>query len=520
MPTARRALRGIVAAILGALVSLASGTARGKEPSSTAHLPLADEPDPAFVYETPYETDPYRASFEEFIIVAAGFAQYALNKNANQRDWSVGTTWEGFQRKLTFGAAAFDDNHFDTNWLTHPAAGFLYYGAARGNRLGVMSSLAMSFSTSFLWEMFGEMREATSWNDVIATPTSGAPIAESFLQVGALMHRSRRTPLTVSAGWLFAPFKSAHDLFDDLTPRPAERVDDLGFADDVWHRFTIGAAGGATHQTGVARTESDARGWLSSEIVTIPGYRREGRGGRGFDSGEVTSFRLQFAGASARFVDFSVRAMMLPAGYYWHDVSRSPSGALHGHGFLAGVRLDTEYTRHDYDRIGPRSDDRIALVGLGATTEEIVHAGPATLRARLDVTAHFGGVMAYGLDERRAIHADAGLTAVMRDEGYYHSYGGTVRPSLDVEVGPFDLEATVQFDAFRAIEGVDVYGYLPGEVGASDRRVHARAALGARIMRHVRTFLQGERNERSGSVGLQHASRSELGLYGGVEMVF
>ena len=241
----RRALRGLVAAFVGAATLIASNApARAKGPVPN-HLPLADEPDPAFVYETVAETDPERASLEEFFILAAGYAQYGLNKNANERDWVVGTNWDGLKRKLTFGASAFDDNHFDTNWLTHPASGFFYYGAARGNRLGVVSSLAMSFATSFLWEMFGEVREATSWNDIISTPTSGAPIAESFLQVGALMHRSKKTPLTVSAGWLFAPFKSAHDALDGLTPRHAERVDDLGFADDVWHRFTIGAAGGA-----------------------------------------------------------------------------------------------------------------------------------------------------------------------------------------------------------------------------------------------------------------------------------
>lgn len=516
----RRALRGLVAAFVGAATLIASNApARAKGPVPN-HLPLADEPDPAFVYETVAETDPERASLEEFFILAAGYAQYGLNKNANERDWVVGTNWDGLKRKLTFGASAFDDNHFDTNWLTHPASGFFYYGAARGNRLGVVSSLAMSFATSFLWEMFGEVREATSWNDIISTPTSGAPIAESFLQVGALMHRSKKTPLTVSAGWLFAPFKSAHDALDGLTPRHAERVDDLGFADDVWHRFTIGAAGGATHQRGTPRTESDARGWLSSEIVTVPGYRREGRGGRGFDSGEVTAFRLQFAGASGRFVDFGVRASMLPAGYFWHHVSRSAAGRLHGHSILTGVRLDTEYTRHDYDRDGRKRDDRIALVGIGATNEEIVHAGAATIRARVDVTAHFGGVTAYALDERRAIHGDAGLTSVLRDESYYHSYGGTVRPSLELEVDAFDLGGTVQFDAFRAIEGVGVYGYLPGEIGASDRRIHARVAAGARLLRHVRVFAQGERNERWGTAGEQHAARSEVGLYGGVEAVF
>lgn len=517
---ARSVSRALAAALATTTVCMTVCGPANAEPSTVADVSLAEEADPAFVYTRPAETDPERASLEEFFVLAAGFAQYALNKNANQRDWEVGTDWEGIKRKLRLGAATFDDNHFDTNWLTHPAAGFFYYTAARSNRLGIVSSFALSFLGSSIWEMFGEIRENTSWNDVIVTPTSGVPVGESMLQAGALMHRSKRTAPVVAAGWLFAPLKSLHDWLDDRTPRPADRFDDLGFADDVWHRFTVGAAGGATHQAQAQRTESDARGWLSSEVITVPGYRREGRGGRAFDSGEVTSMRIQFAGASARFVDFGVTASVLPAGWYWHDAARSASGLLYGSSFLTGLRLEVEYSRHDYDRDAPRADDRVGLVAVGATAEEIAHGGIATLRARVDVTAHFGGVMAYALDERRAVHGNDGLTSVLRDESYYHSYGATVRPALDLEIARIDAGAAVQFDAFHAIEGVGVYGFLPGEVSAADGRVRARAHVGARLLPHVRVFLQGERNDRFGTVGQQHARRSEMGLYGGAEAVF
>lgn len=472
------------------------------------------------MYTTPASKDLERAAMEEFFVLGFGYLQYATNKAANERDWSVGTTWDSFEHKLTFQYASFDDNHFDTNWLTHPGSGWLYYTAARSNRLGILTSVGYSFATSTIWEIFGEMRERTSWNDVIATPTAGVPIGESMLQVGALFHRSRPNVLTTGGGWLFAPFKSVHDLMDGLEPARAARVDDLGVADDVWHRFAVGASMGANAQAGSPKTEIDARGWLSTEVVTLPGYRRAGKRSGTFDSGEVSAMRVQWAGASGRFVDFGITSNMLPAGWYWQDVAVDPKGNLRGAGFLTGLNLGVEYTRHDYDRDRRRNDDRIALVSVGATAEHIAHAGGLTVRARLDVLGHFGGVMAYGLDEYERRRGDAGLTSVLGKERYYHSLGGTVRPTLELAYGPFDAGTSLQFDAFRAIEGTDVEFHPKNEVSASDRRVQAKAWAGLSPARHVRIFLAGERNLRSGWVGGEHASRTEAGVYLGGEVVF
>jgi hypothetical protein len=347
-----------------------------------------------FHYTTPAGTDPLRTFIEQGVILGIGYAQYATNK-ANEADWDVGTDWPGFRSKLLFSSASFDDNRFDTNWLTHPLAGFLYYGAARSNRLGILPSFLIAFASSGIWELVGEVREQIAINDVIATPVAGVALGETSLQIGNLLHRSRDTTVSGVLGWVFAPFKSAHDALDDVDPERADAFDDVGLAADVWHRFRAGTALGVTAQEG-GRTELDARASLDSRIVALPDYGSAGRHALVFDSGEVTSLRLQAAHSPSRWVDLGVAAHVLPFGAYWQDVRPDNAGGLDGSSVIVGLDVGAEYSRHDYDRDGRRGEDRIALVTAGATVEHTAHFRRLLTRARLDVLGSFGGVDAYG----------------------------------------------------------------------------------------------------------------------------
>lgn len=495
--------------MLGASLAGGERHAHAGEPGAT---------DPAFVYTKPADRDYLRVVIEEALILGVGYVQYGATQS-NQSDWDVGADWPGVRSKLIWGASSFDDNRFDTNWLTHPLAGFFYYAAARGNRLGVFPSFAIAFGASTLWEELGELHEHVAINDVIVTPLSALPLGESTLQMGSFLHRGRRTPLLVALGWLFAPFKSAHDALDGLTPVPAEEVDELGLPADVWHRFSIGAAGGVTAQQRGPR-QADVRGSLRSELITLPGYRREGQRGSVFDSGEVTSLRFLLGESEGRVVDLAFGASVLPAGWFWQDVGVDAAGALRGGELVAALNVGAEYMHHDYDRDGRRSEDRIGLVSAGATVDGIIHAGAATLRTRIDLLGDFAGVDAYALPEYQRAHGDAGLTSVLRTRAYYHAYGTTVRPSLELTVGRFDAGGEARFDAFRAIDNVDVEGPLPGEVVPTDRRFSARAWVGVTPWRHLRFFTGVEGNERSGAVANVRASRSELSAQAGMELLF
>jgi len=471
-----------------------------------------------FVYTTPAEPDYLRMSLQELGIFGLGLLQYQSTKS-NEQDWDVRVDWPGVRSKLLWEASSFDDNKFDTNWLTHPAAGFLYYSTARGNRLGILPSFAVATLMSAAWEELGEIKEQVAINDMVVTPVSSVPLGEGALQLGAFLHRGRQTPLVVAFGWLLAPWKSAHDAIDGLTPQGAYVVDELGLPADVWHEFKVGGSVGTTAQQRGTRGY-DGRGFFQTELVTVPGYRREGKRSTVFSDGEVTSLRFRIGGSEDRLVDLLLAANALPVGWFWQDIHADASGNLRGSETLAGLHMAAEYTLHDYDRDGRRAGDRLALVALGGTIEETAHFRGLRVSARLDILGDFAGVDAYALPEYEQARADQGLTSVLRKEHYYHAFGGTVRPRLEAAYGAFDAGVEARFDSFRSIEHVDVNGLLDDEVPAADRRTAGRAWLGAKPWKYLRVFVAGERNQRAGTIANVHASRREAGVHLGMELVF
>lgn len=502
--------------MLSARRSLAAGIVAGAAVSSGGAPARAE--DLALAYTTPAAPNYLRAAIEEVGLLGLGLVQYTSTRS-NEGDWDVRTDWSGVRSKLVWGVASLDDNRFDTNWLTHPGAGFLYYSVARSNRLGVFSSFAISTLASTTWETIGEIREQIALNDVIVTPVSSLSLGESALQLGSFFQRGRRTAPLVALGWLFAPIKSTHDAIDGLTPQGAYVVDDLGFPADVWHRFTIGGSAGVTSQQRGPRSV-DERAFVQSELVTVPGYHQAGRRTLVFGAAEVTSLRLGAGVSRGDVVDLAFAASAMPGGWYSKDVEVGPDGRLRGSELLTGLYLSAEYTLHDYDRDGRRPRDRIALVGAGGAVAQTVHAGRLTLRTRLEILGDFAGVEAYALPEYQRASGDLGLTSVMRNHHYYHAYGATVRPRLEAALGRFDAGGEARFDAFRAIDRLAVEGPVPSEVAAADRRVSARTWIGVRPWRHLRVSLSGELGERAGDVGFAHASRTEAGAHLGTELVF
>jgi hypothetical protein len=504
----------VTAALLAAPDALAQEDDDAEETEEELH------PDPAFRYTTPAPSNIVRALAEQLGILLVGFGHYWTEKDANAADWDLGYNWQDFRSKLLFEAFSFDNNRFDTNWLTHPVAGYFYYSAARGNRLGILPSFALAFASSTVWEYVGEFRERVSANDMITTPFSAVSLGESTTQLGAFFHRSRPTTAAKIFGWVFAPFKSAHDAIDGVEPERPGAYDDLGFPADVWHQFRVRSGGGVTaQQDGV--TQGDVRLALDSRIVTLPDYGGAGRHSASFDAGEVSSLWLQGAVGGGDVVDLQFGGSVIAAGFYHRDVVETASGLV-GHGSIVGLNFTTEYMRHRYDRDGRRPVDRIALVAAGASVEQMAYAGPVAVRASVDLLASFAGVSAYAWKdyEHSSENVDR-IASVIRLQRYYHGYGGTVRPALAIEGRRFDAGADLRVDWFRAITGLDREQELvPNEVGGSDRRAMAGAWIGVSPTPRVRFSVRGERNERAGRLGAVTSERSELGLYGGVDFRF
>ncbi len=500
--------------IAGVIITIAA-TLLGTRDAKADDEPKPDPREPAFRYTMPAKRQYLRATLEEIVVLGVGYAQYTIAKQSNVRDFDNSPDWDTLKSKLLLGSGvSFDNNLYDTNWLTHPLAGFFYYGVARSNRLSIPVATAAAFVGSTLWETFGEIREDASINDLIATPLAGMATYEPLLQTGAFFQRARKTPGSLTLAWIFAPFKMLHDAIDGLEPERATEVDDAGLPLDTWHRLRAGGSAGVTHQEdGV--TQGDARFWGESRIVTLPFYGQPKRIRGWFDSAEVSEMRVQAGVSEGRLVDLNLSAHMLPFGYRAQDAE--------GDGIVGGMHVGVEYAKHNYDRDrrDNRNRDRVSFVATGVTVEGTQHAGPALVRLRLDTLGTFAGVDAYALPEYDDRYDLSRVTSVLLNQGYYHAFGATIRPRAEVEIGRFDCGFDLRGEWFRQVVVRD-RGMAPIDLGvtATDRRLQSRAFVGFRPTPHIRVSLMGEANQRMGRMDDVRAARGEIGLHGGMETIF
>jgi hypothetical protein len=494
--------------------------------ATTAARPARAEPvsempgGPAFHYDRPQERQYVRAVLEELGILGLGEIEYQVDQSSNAVDWDLAYDWPSFRSKLTFQSVAFDTNRFPTNWVTHPASGYLYYSAARSNRLSMPESFLFSVAASTLWEYIGEYREQVSVNDQIVTPFAGAVLGEATMQLGAFFRRGRRTTATTALAWLFAAPKQVHDAVDGAVPTRASEVDDLGLPEDEWHRFRVVGSAAVTHQDhGVV--QSDGRVSIASRIVALDSYERPGQSVVLFDSGEVSTLGLDIATGGSALVDLQFATTTMPAGAYARDLRLDERGRLVGHGLLGGMTAGLEYGVHDYDRDGHHPIDEIAMVDVGATGEHVWHAGSLVVRSSLTALADFAGVSSYALTRYARTGSLDLLPTVLAGSGYYHAVGVTIRPEMTVEIGRADVGGEARIDGFEAITALDrdrPSGTPTLEV--RDRRVSMRAWLGVSPAAWLHLSIAAERRQRNGRIGRVSDGRGETSFAGNVELRF
>lgn len=501
--------RASAAALVAGAVFVTSANARA-EPDE----PDAATPPPSLAYRAPAPPDRLRALALEGIILGLGFGEYLLDKS-NSRDFDLSYDWPSLRSKILFDAIAFDDNHFATNFLTHPMAGYAYYSAARANRLTIGESFLFASVTSTLWEYVGEWREQASINDLVVTPVSGVPVGEAFFHLGALFQRSRRSVASTSASWLFGAPKNAMDALDGATPTAPPGYDDLGYPDDVWHCMRASMAMGVTAQDrGVV--QSDVRVSIDSRVVELPAYGAPGRVSRWFDEGEVSAIAATLTTAAGRLTDASFRADVMPVGYYEHDVDARGAG----HTTIVGLETGFEYGTHDYDRDRLRPPDRVSMVDVGLGFEHTARAGAFALRSAAHVDLDFAGVGTYALGDYTAAHGTDALVSVVRDERYAFAVGPTAWPEVVLAAGPFEAGGAARLDWLRSVDALDREHTTAPRADTEERRVSMRGWLAVAPAPHVRLEASAERRQRNGRVADVTASRGETSLFGSLGVVF
>lgn len=508
------------------------------DPQAGPLHPVTSDDDPhddfaAFPLAVHHDKHYVRAGLEVGGIVILGFVDYLLNTTARggitregDQTWDLRYDWNDLRAKLIGTGYTLDSNKFNTNYISHPFAGTVYFQAARSNHLSFGEAWTYAIIGSTTWEFFGEIREKVSVNDMIVTPTAGAAIGEATLQLAGFFDRGSPNAANKILSAIFGPVKALNDVFDGTVPERTKHPDALGFPTEPWHRFVLYAGGGATAQSataGFARaTYPDVRFGLELATVNLPGYARAGRHARLFDDGNVSTLSFDAGLSRGDLVHGAFATRVVPIGFYYRDAHTDRSGAVAGQGAIVGFRIGFEYGVHDYDRDRARPRDLISIASpIGIAAEHTFDRGGLRVRTAVDVAGGLAGVQPYALSDYLSTRSPDGLPTATKNNGYYHAYSVTASPSVAVRYGGFEWQGAFRLDTFRAITGLDEEPVDPSLAGMQDRRSTLRTSVawqpgnGA-----LRLSLGAERTTRAGDVGPVHASRSESAVSGSVGLVF
>lgn len=506
----RRLACAVALGVLGAAFTPSSARADDAAPLAAPSY-LDPQPEPYYL----------RAAAEVGALLVLGEIQYATEQS-NSQDWDLRYDWPSFRSKLTGESVRFDTNRFDTNMITHPVAGALYYVAARGNRLTILESFLYTTAASTLWEYVGEFKELVSLNDAIVTPLSGVVFGETLTQLGVYVRRSRPGIARDIIASILAPSTSAHDLFDGARLRPSQAVDGLGLSGDAGHSFALSGGLGVLWAPGVDADVME-RASLHAEIIDVAHYDAPWAVSGWMTDGGVTRLDVETSANRNGWSDFQLDAVIAPVGYYYQDLRRE-GGALAGDRLFVGTGVGFDYGLHRYASTGPDGTlDRVAGVhAAGLWLHEDSHVGRWHLRSDLEVHPEFAAVRSLALDDYTALRRDpASLPSVTLNQAYYYALGAVVVPSIELGVGAFAVGVNARLETFRGIQGLDRHqDEVRGEVELSDQRVLARAWVGVAPFDALQLRLTAEQRLRRGQIADASASREESALVASAGVVF
>jgi hypothetical protein len=499
----------------------ATGRARA-DPNLELQMPTAPSQMRAFSYLEPQQPDYLRATLEEITLLGFGFAQYLANQRSNSVDWDFGYDWDGLRGKLGGNGYSFDTNDFHTNFLKHPAAGTLYYWAARTNRLTVLESFAYAVVASTLWEYFFEFRERASINDILVTPVAGLVLGEMTVQLGAFFDRSCDSLPNKVLADVLGPMKSIHDALDGARPARDVQCDRYGFSRRGEHEFRFSLAAGALFSTSEpsAAVRFETQFGLHTRIVALETYGSEGRGYTTFADGNVSEFWLHGAFADSGWTDFTMRSTVILLGLQYRSLARSSEG-LSGDEVLLGLLVGTEYDMHRFGVGAEQQHDRyFALDVPGVSMAYRRFMGAIRLELELQTSVALAGIDPFALPEYLVVNSIEDLATVARDQRYNYAAGLRVNPRARL-IGSW-FEVGVDFAGTRlwVINQLDRRPDRQSHVSVSELRSGASAWLSAGPRSWPLRFrLTGDVLQRSGVIANTHADRAELRVSGGVEVV-
>jgi Domain of unknown function (DUF3943) len=497
---AKRACTGLLACSM--LVAGRAWAQTPVAPSASASL---------FSYSTPAEPQRLRAAAEELALLALGLTHYFYNKSANSVDWDLKYDWASLEGKLTGKSYSFDTNHFETNFLSHPASGTLYYLAARGNRLGVLESFVYAFVASAVWEFLGEYRERVSVNDLIVTPLAGLAVGETTTGFGAWFLRSCDVPTHRVVGALLTPMKSLHDLIDGAEPR---RPQSCGAgAGPGAHHLSVSLEQAVKFPRNASSQQPTAE-WSGSALAQTSLFDDRGKPRlEYFSDGNISRLALELALSKQGLSHLELATQVVPSGV--HIVRDEGTGVRHE--ATIGLLVGMNYELHRYEPVTQPIDHFFVLEFPALSVAYRGSSSVGQVGAELVAGATFGGADAFALRRYASAHALSTLTSVAEAEGYNHAVGFVLAPSLTFTRGAVSIEADGRADRLVGLRALDRNHAQPSHVSISETRRSVRVGVSVRTYDWLRLRVGLGLRERTGRLGNVSRAQGEVTLLTGLE---
>jgi hypothetical protein len=316
---------------------------------------------------------------------------------------------------------------------------------------------------STFWEVFVELREVASLNDLIATPTAGIAIGEALFQHQEFFRRGRPSWRNSLLEKLLGGPVLVNRLFGEAAPARAERLDAYGFPADRAHRFRFyggslfelpmtASLGPASTASGGALSRTPGPAWMTtlgfiSELSSVEPLDQGGI----HETGGLPLTRLEahVSLADPQPTELHLGAESTLGGWWGGAIRETPEGPL---GFRWMVGPATGFTMRLDQVPGARYLDMMATAHVaGLRADWVGRNGAFRMRWEGGAYADFSSVRPLGLERARAqrIRTDRGHS-ILRRNSYYYAWGGTLRSRLAMELGPVGVRHEIDHHTFEA----------------------------------------------------------------------
>ncbi len=404
------------------------------------------------------------------MVAGMGWYYSNLQHNAYNLDYNWGD--DTFKKKLvTFQGVRFDDNSFLTNTISHPLAATGWYLLFRGNRLSPVESFLLTLAYSTFWELFVEYREVTSINDLVVTPMGGLTLGEPMVQTSAFLRAGSPGLAGRIVAFVLNPLESINSTLEGTRPYGEEPSDPYGVPLAYPHtlEFQVGAANARFAGNG-------DRGELlfggRAEVDTRADLPVPGRDHRLVGPGALDRIFMAFAlarveGITLDEVDVGTKVSLMGG---LMRAAEGPDDAFVAstRRFFYGLGSGFEYATRE--RPGQFQD----LLGLAKILGPMLDWRFANPRYRLHLSADalytFGAVGAWALPAYSEANGLVGLPSIITLHGYYYGQGVSASARAVLDIGRWELGATLTEDDFWWFGHHDRYPGVGPAPATWDRR--------------------------------------------------